>query len=301
MNELINLKSAMTTQQFKQFYQTIKSQIPKGDKTVEEIRRYFAKIMSSFPPSPEVTFSPIKFGKCEGVWIKPPKITSKKVLLFFHGGAYIAGSWETHQDLLSRLALSGEIVVCSINYRLAPEHPFPAALEDALEAYLSLSQQGHSLIIGGSSAGGGLALAVCLKLKQLGIKLPAAGILLSPWVDLSLKGATLEMHDGQDIISRARVIQAAQTYLAGHNAQDPLVSPIYGDLSGLPPLLIQAGTVEILWSEIEKLVQEAVEAGVSVTFEPYEGMIHTWQLFAAEIPEGAKAIQAIGAYIKSQQ
>lgn len=300
MIELINLKFTMTTEQFKQLYQTLKSQIPPGDLSPEEIRGYFRKIMSAFPAGDDIQFSPLRFKSCEGVWVRPPKVSSKQSLLFFHGGAYMAGSWQTHQDLLGRIAKSGEIAVCSINYRLAPEHPFPAALEDALDAYLTLSEQGHQLMIGGSSAGGGLALALCLKLKQLGLKLPSAGILLSPWVDLSHKGKTLITNNGKDIISRQRAAQAALLYLGNHNPEDPLASPIYGDLSRLPPLLVQAGTSEILWSEIEKLVHEAREAGVDVKFEPYEGMVHTWQLFAAKIPEGEQALQSIGHYIKSR-
>src|SRR3569832_1937077 len=195
MIELINLKFTMTSPQFKQFYQTLKSHIPAKDMTISEIRTYFNTMMSTFSASPDVAFSPVQFRKCEGVWVKPPKITSKKALLFFHGGAYKAGSWQSHQDLLGRIAQSGEIAVCAINYRLAPEHPFQAPIEDALDAYLALSQQGHDLIVGGSSAGGGLTLALCLKLKELGLKLPSSGILLCPWVDLSTKGKTLITQD----------------------------------------------------------------------------------------------------------
>ncbi len=300
MIELINLKFTMTTEQFKQFYQTLKSQIPAGELSAQEIRSYFSKIMNVFTAAPDIKFVPTRFKHCEGVWVQPPKKSSEKVLLFFHGGAYVAGSWQTHQDLLGRLARSGEISICAINYRLAPEHPFPAALEDALNAYLTLAERGYSLMIGGSSAGGGLALALCLKLKQMGLKLPAAGILLSPWVDLTHKGKSLTSNEGKDILSRERVLKTSKYYVGNLHPEDPFISPIYGDLSGLPPLLIQAGTVEILWSQIEKLVEEAREAGVDVTFEPYEGMVHAWQIFAAQIPEGVKAIESVGHFIRSR-
>ncbi len=264
------------------------------------IRAFFEKMMSAFPASADITFTSVAFKHCNGAWIKPPTIHSKKVMLFFHGGGYTAGSWESHQDLLGRIAKQGGLSICAVNYRLAPQHPFPAALNDSINAYETLLAQGHlpsQIIVGGSSAGGGLALALLLKLKKLNMELPSAGVLICPWVDLALKGETLKSHDGQDLVSYARLRNAAKAYLNGHDPEDPFASPLYGDLSHLPPLLIQAGTIELLWSEIEALSQKAQKAGVAVTFEPYEGMFHAWQLFAAKIPEGQIAIEAICRFI----
>lgn len=289
----------MPSPEFEKFYQTLKSQVLPSDMTIEEIRAYLDKMMQPFTASKDIAFTPIFFSKFQGVWVKPPKITTKNTLLFFHGGAYTAGSWQNHQDLLGRIAKSGECAICAINYRLAPENPFPAALEDALEAYQTLRDQGHNVLVGGTSAGGGLALALMLKLKKVKVALPEAAILLCPWVDLAMKGPSLFTNEGKDIISRFRVKNASQIYLGTHDPKDPMVSPTYGDLTGLPPLLIQAGTSEILWSEIEILVHKAREAKVAVTFEPYNGMFHTWQLFASEIPEGQQAIDEIGRFIKT--
>ncbi|MBP7075277.1 MAG: alpha/beta hydrolase [Rhabdochlamydiaceae bacterium] len=289
----------MPSPEFEKFYQTLKSQVLPSEMTIEEVRAYFTKMMEPYTASKDIAFAPIFFSNFQGVWVKPPKITTQKILLFFHGGAYTTGSWQTHQDVLGRIAKSGECAVCAINYRLAPENPFPAALEDALEAYLTLIGQGHTLLVGGSSAGGGLAIALMLKLKEMNQKLPEAAILLCPWVDLAMKGPSLFTNEGKDIISRSRVKKASQIYLDSHDPKDPLVSPLYGDLKGLPPLLIQAGTIEILWSEIETLVHKAREVQVDVTFQPHNGMFHTWQLFASQIPEGQQAIEEIGRFIKT--
>jgi epsilon-lactone hydrolase len=292
----------MASPEFKQFYQTLKAQASMPRMTIEEVRAYFEKLMSPYRAPHGITLTSVTFKRCKGGWIKPTKIHSKKILLFFHGGGYIAGSWESHQDMLGRIALDGGVSICAVNYRLAPEHPFPAALNDVLHAYEALLEQGYlpsQIIVAGSSAGGGLALALMFKLKQQKMELPCAGILICPWVDLALKGETLKTHDGQDLISRSRVTAAAQAYIGNANPQNPLISPLYGDFSGLPPLLVQAGSIEILWSEIEILVQKAQGAGVAVTFEPFQGMFHTWQLFAAQIPEGREAIHSIGKYIKT--
>jgi acetyl esterase/lipase len=288
----------MPSKQFNEFYQTLQTHIPTGQMTFQEIRVYFEKMLRGFPASNDITFTPATFKHCSGTWINPPKVTSKKILFFLHGGGYTAGSWETHQDMLGRIASYGEIRICAINYRLAPEHPFPAALNDALKAYEELQEHGR-IIVGGSSAGGGLSLALMLKLKELKKPLPCAGVLLCPWVDLAHTGETLNTHNGLDMINKERLIAAASAYLGKHNPKDPLASPLYGDLSYLPPLLIQAGTIEILWSEIEALVKKARRAGTSVTFQPFEGMFHTWQLFAAKIPEGDQALKAIGSFIRS--
>lgn len=293
----------MTSEQFKQFYQTLRKTGPSSGMTTEVLRDYFKEMMSAFPPPPDVTFTPVVFKHCKGVWVKPPTVKSSKVMLFFHGGGYTIGSWQSHQDLIGRIAKQAGISICALNYRLAPEHRFPAALNDVLHAYKSLLAKGFlpsQIILCGSSAGGGLALALLLKLKKIKMELPRAAVLICPWVDLTLSGKTLQSHDGLDLISRSRVAAAAQAYLGSHDPHDPYASPLYGNLSKLPPLLIQAGTIEILWSEIETFCQKAKQAGVDVTFEPYEGMFHTWQLFASQIPEGEQAIRSICKFITKQ-
>lgn len=293
----------MVSAQCSSFYQTLKQSLPKGQFSIQEMRAFFETMMKQFPAAPDITLSSVNFAQCQGLWIKAPSVSSSKMVLFFHGGGYISGSSQSHQDILGRISRYGGISVCTIDYRLAPEHPFPAALEDALYTYQALLKHGfksHQIIVGGSSAGGGLALALLLKLKQLHHPLPRAGVLICPWVDLAVKGKTILTNQGLDLISRDQLIAARNSYLGFKgNSQDPYASPLYGDLTQLPPLLIQSGTIEILWSEIESLVQKAQKNGVKVSFEPYDGMFHAWQLFATKIPEGDQALQSIGRYIQS--
>ncbi len=290
----------MPSPEFEKFYQTLLTQKPRKDLSNLELRAAFEQMMKTFTEPSNLKIRPVEFRHCAGVWFEPAKITSEKVMLFLHGGAYTVGSWESHQELISRIAKGSGMRIFALNYRLAPENHYPAALNDALEAYDYLLKdhfKPKQIIVGGTSAGGGLALALILKLKELNKPLPAAGILICPWVDLALTGETLLTHDGKDLISKDRVSGAAHGYVGPHNAKDPYISPLYGDLSHLPPLLIQAGTLEVLWSEIEALVEKATQGGTHVTFQPYEGMFHTWQLFASKIPEGQKAVDAICLYI----
>jgi len=280
----------------KQFYQTLKGLLPTGDLTILEMRVAFEKLMSGFPMANDLKIDPVLFKHCKGVIISPPKVASHQIILFFHGGAYSAGSWESHQDLIGRLAKACQMPVCAPDYRLAPEHHIPAATNDAMNAYDYLLAAGYKpeqIIVAGSSAGGGLSISLLQKLKEK----PKAGVLMSPWVDLTLSGKTLQTNDGKDLISRARVETAAKAYLVRHDPKDPAISPLFGDLSGLPPLLIQVGTLEILWSEIEALAKKAQAAGTQVTFQPYEGMFHTWQLFASQIPEGQAAIESVASFV----
>lgn len=290
----------MPSPEFEKFYQTLQSQKPRANLSILELRNAFEQMMQAFSGISDLKITPVELKHCSGVWMEPSQITTDKVMLFLHGGGYVVGSWQSHQDLMGRIAKGSGMRIFAINYRLAPEHPFPDALNDTLEAYdylLSDHFSSKQIIVSGTSAGGGLALAVILKLKELNKPLPAAGILLCPWVDLAFTGETLKTHDGKDLIRSEGAAASAKAYIRSHNAKDPYISPLYGDLSHLPPLLIQAGTIEIFWSEIEALVHKATESGTHVTFDPHEGMFHTWQLFASKIPEGQKAIDSICHYI----
>ena len=294
----------MPSPEFERFYQTLLSQRPRQDLTIIELRAAFEQMMKAFTETSDLKITSVELKHCSGVWIEPAKITTDKVMLFLHGGAYTVGSWESHQDLIGRIAKGSGMRIFALNYRLAPEHHFPAALNDTLEAYDYLLKdhfKPKQIIIGGTSCGGGLSLALILKLRELKKPLPAAAILLCPWVDLALTGKTLQTHDGRDLITKERVEWAAKAYVGMHNPKDPYISPLYGDLSHLPPLFIQAGTVELLWSEIEALVTKATQGGTHVTFQPYAGMFHTWQLFASKIPEGQQAIDSICHYLKHLQ
>lgn len=288
---------------FQIFYRILKILGPKGNLTIEQIRQKSAKLMSFFPAASDVEFSRFMIGALPAAWVHAPGSKRDQVILFFHGGGYTAGSIETHQDLLGRISKSSGLDVLAIDYRLAPENPFPAALEDALAAYQFLLDQKITpdhIFVAGSSCGGALVLSLFFKLRDAKKTLPKAGICLCPWVDLAFTGSTLQTNEGKDLVHTARIQNAAKLYLQGHDSRDPYASPLYGDLKGLPPLLVQAGTREILLDEIKRLVQKAKDCGVSLDFQRFDGMIHTWQLYASKIPEGQQAIEKIGDFIRKR-
>ncbi|MBS0649473.1 MAG: alpha/beta hydrolase [Verrucomicrobia bacterium] len=292
----------MLNPQTEKFYQTLFDHIPKGELSITRVRQGFEKLMSSFPAQPDVHFEEISIGKLFAAWVHTPGCTKDRVILFLHGGGYISGTFYSHQDFIGRLAQATGCYVLAVDYRLAPEHPFPTALEDCLLAYQFLLKEKippANIFIAGTSAGGGLTLSLMLSLRDHHEPLPRAAICICPWVDLALTGKTLDTSAGKDILQKDRIQKAADLYLQGHNPRDPLASPLYADLKGLPPLLIQTGTRELFLDEIERFAQKAQESKVKVKLQKYEEMIHTWQLFASQIPEGQKAIAEIAAFMKT--
>ena len=274
--------------------------LAREDLSAEETRKKFYKLMSFFPSSKDVEFTSTQVGTLSAVWAHAPGCTRKRVILYFHGGGYNSGSFPSHQDLIGRLAKATGCDVFAPSYRLAPENPFPAALEDAQAAYSYLTHQiaPQNIIFAGSSAGGGLLLALLIKLASSKEPLPLAAICICPWVDLALTGKTLDTNHGKDWIKKKAVQATADMYLQGHDPKDPLASPLYANLHGFPPLLIQAGSNEILLDEIQRLAKKAEESGVRVNLQIFDQMIHHWQLFSRVIPEGQQAIDQIGEYVK---
>ncbi len=286
----------------KKFYQTLLAQAPKGDLSIAQVRIGLEKLMADFPAAADVHFAPLSIGKLSAAWVHAPGCSRDRVILFFHGGGYISGSFHSHQDLIGRLAKATGCDILAVDYRLAPEHPFPAALEDALLSYDYLRKQKISpanIFVAGTSAGGGLALSLLLKLLDRREVLPRGAICICPWVDLALTGKTLKSNEGKDLIHEKNIKRAASVYLAGHNPKDPLASPLYGNLEGLPPLLIHTGMREVFLDEIEQFAKKAKESGVKVELQKFEEMIHTWHLFAAMVPEGQKALEKIGEFVRS--
>jgi monoterpene epsilon-lactone hydrolase len=238
-------------------------------------------------------------------WIKAPGVDEQQVLIYLHGGGFKMGSLTSHHDLMVRLSQAAGCQVLGVDYRLLPEYGFPAPLLDVLAVYDWLLAEGFKpgqLVIAGDSAGGGLCAATLLALRDRGQVLPAAAVLLSPWTDLSASGASYRTRALTDPIhQRPMILALAEQYLGeGGDPLNPLASPLHGDLSGLPPLLVQVGDRETGLDDSTLFAAKARAAGVTVTLEVWPQMIHVFQQFAAELPEAREAITRIGAFVHQQ-
>jgi acetyl esterase/lipase len=238
----------------------------------------------------------------DGEWIAPGGAQPDKAILYFHGGGFRLGSVCSHRDLIARIADASRCRVLAINYRLAPEHRFPAPVEDAVAAFSWMLDQGlkpENIAFAGDSAGGNLVLAAMLSLRERGLPLPAAGALMSPWTDLAATGASyVSRTDADPIHQRPMILALAKNYLGdGGDPCHPLVSPLYADLTGLPPLLIQVGDRETVLDDSAMFTKKARAAGVDVELQVWDGMIHVFQMFAAELAEGCRAIESIAQFL----
>ena len=268
---------------------------------VLQARKTLSGIKHKVPPG--LAASDENFGGVAGEWLRrePGQRTGPSAagtLLYLHGGGYFACSPQTHRPITGGFARRG-LDVFAPDYRLAPEHPFPAAVDDAVAAYRGLLASGippGRIVVGGDSAGGGLALALLLSLRDAGDALPAGAILFSPWTDLAGTGDTLRSNARRDAMFPGEGIeQAAAPYLAGADARNPLASPLYGDLAGLPPMLIHAGSYEVLLDDSRRLAERARAAGVSVEVATWPVVPHVWQLFP--VPEAARSMDQAAAFL----
>jgi acetyl esterase/lipase len=242
------------------------------------------------------------------VWFVPKApgggaaLATDVTVLYLHGGAYIFGSTRSHGELIARLALATPARVLAPEYRLAPEHPFPAAIEDAVSVYRALIARGTDpkrVVVAGDSAGGGLTMALLQKLRDAGDPLPAGAALLCPWVDLTAKGGSLTDNAAFDWSNEDVGHQWIEAYLNGHDRRDPLASPVFADPKGLPPLLVQVGGAELLHDQATKLAVRATEAGVDVRLVVEPDMVHDWHSFAGIFSHCARAIDDVGAFVRS--
>jgi epsilon-lactone hydrolase len=270
------------------------------EQPLEEQRRAWeaSAAQAVLPPGVQVEETSIAGVPAE--WVRGSEEAG--VLLFLHGGGFTTGSCITHRELAARLALASGLAALVLDYRLAPEHPFPAAPDDAAAAYRSLLARGWvpgQVAFGGDSAGACVALSALLRLKADGVAMPAAAALLSPWLDLSLRGESLHTRAASDpLVSRADLAVAARHYLAGADPDDPMASPLFGDLHDLPPLLLQVGGDEVLLSDAERLAERATAAGVPNRLRVWPAMWHVWHGWAAVLPEGQDAIAEAGAFLR---
>jgi epsilon-lactone hydrolase len=251
-----------------------------------------------------VTFDPLTVAGCPAEWSNVPGGREDRAVLFLHGGGYCSGSIVSHRTMAGGIARAAGLRVLALGYRLAPEHPFPAALDDALAAWDWLIAQGLApgrFALAGDSAGGGLALAMMQRLRARGQALPGAAVLFSPWTDLTMTGASMIDADPEDpLIHRGYLQGLAEAYLAGHDPRDPLVSPLFADLSGFPPVFIGAGSDETLLDDSTRLARALAVAQVSVTLSVYPWMIHAFPLWAAQLTEGRRALAEAGAFLQGR-
>lgn len=247
------------------------------------------------------TFTPGTLGGVPVEWVAHPQAGARGFVLYLHGGAYAVGSPRTHRALTSRLAQMARVCVAAVDYRLAPEHPHPAAVDDALAAYRGLLAQdipANKIIIAGDSAGGGLALATALRLKAEPLPQPAGIVCLSPWVDLTLAGESMKSRVKNDVmLSPALLAEAAAMYLGKQSGLTATASPLFGNLTGLAPLFIQVGGQEILHDDATRLAQAASAQGVPVTLQTWPNLWHVWQLHGGTMPEADAAIAAMANFV----
>ncbi len=275
-----------------------------GPGSIAEARAFFEQAISLIPMPAGLRREPVDAGGVPAEWISAPGADAGTVVYYLHGGGYAIGSINTHREMISRIARAANARALAIDYRLAPEHPFPAAVEDAVAAYrwlLSTGADPERIVIAGDSAGGGLTVATLLALRDAGDPLPAAAVCISPWTDLAITGESMDTKAAVDpMIKKADVMAGAQQYLGGADPRNPLASPLYGNLSGLPPLLVQVGGSETLLDDATRLAERAQAAGVGVTLETWEEMIHVWHFFAFILPEAQQAIDRIGQFIRQR-
>jgi acetyl esterase/lipase len=269
-----------------------------------ERRKRLDDIGSIWPVAQDVKLEPVDISGLAGEWSIFPDGDASRVLMFFHGGGYCSGSILSHRRMVTEAGRAAKIRTLAVAYRLAPEHPFPAAYDDALTAWRFLRNEGipaSQIAIGGDSAGAGLALALISQLRDAHEELPACAWLVSPWTDLTMSGSTLATKDAVDpIIHKPYLNELADAYVPpGMDRKDPRLSPLYADLSSFPPILIQIGSAETLLDDAVRFASVAGAADVSVTLEIWPHMIHAWPLWNAKLEPGRRALATTGAFIRA--
>lgn len=275
---------------------------------IEDARQQLDEAMRTFmPPLPDgVRVSPFETDGVRGEWIDTDTADLGRVVLYFHGGGFAMGSPASHRGVTCALARALGARVLSVDYRLAPEYPFPAAVDDAVGAYRWLLKNGQDpqkLVLAGDQAGGNLVFTTMLRARDSKLPRAAAGVALSPWLDLAMTGESIRKNAGRDsVLTPAAMERSIQHYLNGASAVDPLVSPFYADLEGLCPILIQTSKTEILWDDSRRMQSALLAAGVDARLDAWPDVPHMWQLAsfsgARGLPEGRKAIQRIADFLE---
>jgi acetyl esterase/lipase len=271
---------------------------------IAEVRRQFSSISEKFGNMPqEAGFRFGHAGPVQGEWVKVPDASPDRLILYFHGGGYVAGSPDTHRPLIARLCQAAQSNAFVPAYRLAPEFAFPAGLHDAIDAYRYLLQMNiapSSIVLAGDDAGGGLAFACMVAIRDAGLPTPAGIAAMSPWADLSLSGwSLLQNANTETALSWDMLFVGARHYLKKQNPSDPYVSPVFASFRDFPPVMVHAGSNEILRDDASRLGDRAAEAGVPVSVEIYDGMQHLFQA-STQVPAAHVSIQRLGQFIKAR-
>ena len=272
--------------------------------TVEDSRAGFEKLARVVGGKTPASIQQVDAGGVPSELVSSEGASDDTATLYLHGGGYVIGSPRTHREFARRLSASSQAQVLVIDYRLAPEDPFPAPVEDAVTAYRWLLDEGYAperLSIAGDSAGGGLTAATLVSIRDQGLPLPACGVCLSPWVDMEGLGDSMTSRADRDpMVQKEGLVSMAGVYLGGADPRSPLAAPMYADLEGLPPLLIQVGASETLFDDAVRLDEKALAAGVETTFEEWDDMIHVWHIFAPILEEGQQAIERMAEFMRSK-
>ena len=276
--------------------------IDESQGATEGRRRSFEQMVDGFSIDVPATYKRVNAGGVTAEWVTAEGAPESRVVLYLHGGGYIIGSTRTHRPLMAELSRASSARVLGLDYRLAPEHPFPAPIEDAVAAYRWLLNEGYDparIAVAGDSAGGGLTVAALVQIRYVGLPMPGAAVCISPWVDMEGLGESMETRaDADPMVGKEGLLLSAKTYLGGTDPRAPLAAPLYADLRGLPPTLIQVGDAEVLLDNSTRLAGIAREAGVHVEMDVWDDMIHVWHLFAPILPEGRQALSQAGEFIK---
>jgi acetyl esterase/lipase len=251
----------------------------------------------------DIKAEPVAANGVRSEWTSSPDADPSRVVLYFHGGGYVIGSLDSHRHMVAEVGRAARARTLAIDYRLAPEHPFPAAVDDAIDAYrflLSRGVQPSGITIAGDSAGGGLVVAAMVAIREAGLPQPACGWSISPWVDMEAIGGSMTSKAATDpTVQQAGILDMAKLYLNDANPRSPLAAPIYADLRGLAPLLIQVGAAETLLDDAIRLAQVAGAADVAVDLQVWPEMIHVWHIYYPELAAGRRAIAAGGEFAKA--
>jgi monoterpene epsilon-lactone hydrolase len=289
----------MASQQLAKVLDIIKSQPSNPDASVDRMRAGMERVAERV--ASDIKCEPVDAGGVPAEWIIPPNAAQDRVILYLHGGGYVMGSINTHRAMIARIARASQAKALALNYALAPERPFPAAVDDATAAYKWLLAQGYKaakIVISGDSAGGGLTISTLLALRDSKTPLPAGAAPISPWTDLTGISASVVSRAAVDpMVAEDGLLRMAKQYAGDNDPSTALISPVFADFKGLPPLLIQVGDAEVLLDDATRVAERAKSAGVDVKIEVWPEMVHVWHAFAKILPEGQQAIDRIGEFV----